>query len=82
MYGMVVFFFVVGVVWTVVVDVVWFGQIINDVGAFLVAGVVGPIVWFGVFLFAVKIAFFSYHELTGSELIVSVLRARHDKNLD
>ena len=72
MYGMVVFFFAVGVVWTVLVDVVWFGQIIGDVGGFLIVGVVGPCVWFGVFLFTVKIVFFSYHELTESELIVSV----------
>jgi predicted nucleic acid-binding Zn ribbon protein len=72
MYGMVVFFFVMTVVWTVIVDVVLLGQIINDIGAFLLMGVVLPIVWFLVFLFTVKCTFFTYHELTDEELIVSV----------
>lgn len=72
MYGMVVFFFVMTVIWAVIVDVVLLGQIINDVGAFLLMGVVLPVVWFLIFLFTVKCTFFNYHELTDKELIVSV----------
>jgi hypothetical protein len=72
MYGMVVFFLVMTVVWTTVVDVVLLGQIVNDIGAFLLMGVVGPVIWFLVFLFAVKCTFWNYHELTDKELIISV----------
>ena len=72
MYGMVVFFLAMTVLWTVIVDVVLLGEIINDVGAFLIMGVVLPVAWFLVFLFTVKCAFFNYHELTDKELIVSV----------
>jgi hypothetical protein len=72
MYGMVVFFFVMSVIWTSIIDVVWLGQIINDVGAFLLMGVILPVIWFLIFLFTVKCTFFNYHELTDKELIVSV----------
>jgi predicted nucleic acid-binding Zn ribbon protein len=72
MYGLVVIFFATAVLWTVFVDVVLLGQIINDVVAFLVAGVVAPAVWFYAFLYAVRATFFNYHELTDKELIVSV----------
>lgn len=72
MYGMVAFFFVMTVVWTVIVDVVWLEQTIRDVGMFLVFGVAMPIVWFIIFLFTVKCTFLNFHELRNRELIVSV----------
>lgn len=72
MYLMIIVFLGGTIFWIVLTDVVFLDVVLSDPHLFMAFGVAMPIIWFLIFLLAVKIYFFNYHEITEKKLVISV----------
>lgn len=67
-----VFFLGGTIFWILLCDVVLLDVMLSDPAFLLAFGIAMPIIWFLIFVLAVKTCFFNYHEITEKNLVISV----------